>query len=219
MAFCPYCGSQISDGARFCAQCGSSIGPAPQQPAPQPAVQPLAPQPQPHAIQQPQPSGGAIGNPKYQTLGGWLLFFTISWGLSALFNLFGLFTTIAVLGAYLSNGLALTGIVDLVSTIAAMAADVALIVLIIKRHPRFLRLYQILQIATAALALLSFIVDSVTINIDNGAAIIGITLVITIVALVVSLLLMTMYFCKSVRMRTYMGTTEYLDTALFKIGV
>jgi hypothetical protein len=29
---------------------------------------------------------------------------------------------------------------------------------------------------------------------------------------------MTMYFCKSVRVRTYMGSTQYLDTALFKIG-
>jgi hypothetical protein len=41
----------------------------------------------------------------------------------------------------------------------------------------------------------------------------------TFFGLATGLILMTMYFCKSVRVRTYMGSTEYLDTALFKIGV
>lgn len=46
MAFCPYCGAQIPDGAAFCAQCGQPLAPPVQNPgyysapAPQPAPAP-----------------------------------------------------------------------------------------------------------------------------------------------------------------------------------
>ena len=46
MASCPKCGSQVADGASFCASCGSSIGPAPGPaavPPSQPSVQAQAP--------------------------------------------------------------------------------------------------------------------------------------------------------------------------------
>ncbi len=50
MAFCPKCGSQVPDGAKFCGKCGHTMGPRPAgsaspvgtAPAPTPAPQPAA---------------------------------------------------------------------------------------------------------------------------------------------------------------------------------
>lgn len=44
--FCPRCGSQLPDGARFCSRCGSTLGgEKPVAPAPAPAQQPAGPKP------------------------------------------------------------------------------------------------------------------------------------------------------------------------------
>ena len=52
MAVCPKCGSQISDGVKFCGACGSSVEPAPNAPAPAPS-QPV--------LQGPAPTGAHGG--------------------------------------------------------------------------------------------------------------------------------------------------------------
>jgi uncharacterized membrane protein len=52
MPVCPKCGSQISDGVKFCGACGSSVEPAPNAPAPAPA-QPV--------LQGPAPTGAHGG--------------------------------------------------------------------------------------------------------------------------------------------------------------
>ena len=46
MAFCPYCGSEVEQGAKFCTECGAAL--EQQAPQLQPAAQtrPAAPQPQ-----------------------------------------------------------------------------------------------------------------------------------------------------------------------------
>jgi uncharacterized membrane protein YvbJ len=41
MAFCTNCGSQVSDEARFCPDCGLAVGSVPAQAAPAPSLVPL----------------------------------------------------------------------------------------------------------------------------------------------------------------------------------
>ena len=55
MAYCTKCGTQVADGVKFCTSCGSPMGAAQPQAAPQPSQQ-QAPQPQPQQpyVQQPQ---------------------------------------------------------------------------------------------------------------------------------------------------------------------
>lgn len=69
--------------------------------------------------------------------------------------------------------------------------------------------------------LLFFVIGTLMVS-SLGLAVVGGT-VVTEFGIVagagIGLVLMTMYFCKSERVRVYMGSTEYLDTALFKIGV
>jgi len=74
--YCPKCGTQNENGAKFCASCGldlsgestvSVASPAPQPQAPQPqAPQPQAPQPQAPQYQAPQPQAPHYQAPQYQ---------------------------------------------------------------------------------------------------------------------------------------------------------
>ena len=52
MAFCPYCGTQVEDGSKFCIACGAKLDIA--APAPAPAPEPVTEQPQQTAYQAPQ---------------------------------------------------------------------------------------------------------------------------------------------------------------------
>lgn len=55
MAYCTKCGTQVTEGVKFCTSCGTPMGVA-QQPQPQPQAAPQQPQPQPQQTytQQPQ---------------------------------------------------------------------------------------------------------------------------------------------------------------------
>ena len=58
MAFCPYCGAQIPDGATFCAQCGQPLAPPVQNPGYYSAP---APQPAPRPAPAPKKKKGGLG--------------------------------------------------------------------------------------------------------------------------------------------------------------
>ncbi len=69
--FCPNCGTQCADNAAFCSGCGSVLNSAPQQPAPEPVWQELAPQPvyqpAPQPVwQEPAPAWQPASQPSWQ---------------------------------------------------------------------------------------------------------------------------------------------------------
>ena len=236
MAFCSNCGAKLEEGARFCPECGTSVEAAPKAgtpvtPAsaesPQPTPQP-APQPTPQQVQQPAPQQAPRPVPqsnvqvddtqKYKTLGGWLLFFLICWGISALRALLDLVQYLRMI-AYFGIGYVQPAFGSILVDLVSIGLSVIMIVLIVQRHPKFLRIYQILTIVNIALSLFVIVPLAFTMGSTNAAPVLAAGFAGTVLGGVVGLVLMTMYFCKSVRVRTYMGSAEYLDNALFKIGV
>lgn len=244
MAFCSNCGAKLDAGARFCPECGTSVEVTPKagtpagaespQPSPQQVQQPAqpapqqAPQPTPQQAQQPAPQPAPRPVPqsnvqvddtqKYKTLGGWLLFFLICWGISALRALLDLVQYLRMI-AYFGIGYVQPAFGSILVDLVSIGLSVIMIVLIVQRHPKFLRIYQILTIVNIALSLLVTVPLAFSLGSTNAAPVLAAGFAGTVLGGVVGLVLMTMYFCKSVRVRTYMESTEYLDNALFKIGV
>lgn len=237
MAFCSNCGARLEEGARFCPECGTSVEVTPKagtpagaespQPSPQQVQQP-APQPTPQQAQQPasQPAPRPVpqsnvqvdDTQKYKTLGGWLLFFLICWGISALRALLDLVQYLRMI-AYFGIGYVQPAFGSILVDLVSIGLSVIMIVLIVQRHPKFLRIYQILTIVNIALSLFVIVPLAFTMGSTNAAPVLAAGFAGTVLGGVVGLVLMTMYFCKSVRVRTYMGSAEYLDNALFKISV
>ena len=223
MAFCPKCGAQLNEGARFCTTCGSQLGAEPNSTGTepqQPAQQQVPQQPtQPVQQQVPQPAqqsyGQANGGQDYTVLGGWLLFFVICWGLSALVGIVNLMRYLSIFSMP-GMGRIVPEFGSIVARLVSIGVSIGMVVLVVKRVPTFMRIYQILIIVNLGVQLIWGIVNAVKAQ-TYGYVVVGSTIG-TVVGGVVGLALMTMYFCKSVRVRTYMGSTEYLDTALFKVG-
>ena len=107
-------------------------------------------------------------------------------------------------------------VLSLVQNLFALVFAIAFIVLLIQRNPNFLRLYQIMSIISIVIGVVVIIAAGVLAS-DSGIVTTS-TAIFTVLFAVLFLVLFTMYFCKSVRMRTYMGSTEYIDRALFKVG-
>ena len=161
--------------------------------------------------------------PQYKSLGGWLLFFVIVYILDVLV-LIGSgvtgFGTAALLGSYLGSEVGLLFSINAFISIAFGALYIVFIVFIFKRNPNFLKLFQIAGIASVAISIiLTLAINALVgdylayINYDVVSSMMP-----SIIGGVIGLLLMTMYYCKSVRVRTYMGSTEYQRKALFRIG-
>ena len=196
MVLCPKCGTELNEGSQVCPSCGSPVGTTSQ-----------------------RPSGQANDNPKYKNLGGWLLFFVVCWGLTALAGLAGLARCASVISHLVKFDLfdnipAVVGII--ISILTSMALSVTMCVCISRRSPNFLRLYQILGIADLAVALIATI--PLTRGVSSAVTAMAGTTIYGCMGAAAGLVLMTMYFCKSERVRTYMKSTEYLDKALFRIG-
>ena len=197
--------------------------PAAQQPyAQDPYAQPGAQQPYGQQYQQPgQPAypvtympAAAEVHPEYQQLGGWLLFFVILMILSVVGTL-GSLGSIGVIASELPSSYGGYIVATTVVSLVQAGLNIGFLVLIFKRNDIFLKYYQIISIVDIALAVLLSIYASTSVM--GGFSFAG-TLP-SIAGGVIGLVLMTMYFCKSVRVRTYMGSTAYMDKALFKIGV
>ena len=180
-------------------------------------LQPAGPAPQ----QPSQPATSPDGK-NYETLGGWLLFFVVSYGLSAAMNLWRLIRGLGELGMLSGRMGSLIPSMTCLALIylVGIVADVLTVVIIVKRRPDFLRLFQIISIARAGVCIFLEVINSLALMSYISSYRSGwiVSALVAAVGAAIGLVLMTMYFCKSERVRVYMGSTEYLDTALFKIG-
>ena len=175
-----------------------------------------------------QQYAGAPGyaDPKYTQLGGWLLFFVIMMGIVVIYDIYSVITTNAELNQY-SQYLAALGMgayntffmVWSVFVVIECLLMVGLIVLIVMRNDIFLKYYQIVCIVNLVLGIIIMVYAGSLPNIGDSFASMTSSFIGSIGGAIAGFILMTMYYCKSVRVRTYMGSTSYIDKALIKIGV
>ncbi len=221
---CKKCGAEMKDNADFCPQCGeknivqasegqtsntSEATPA-QNDQPQ-SVQNANTQ---QATQQPayaQSDAATMPqNQQYTTMGGWLLFFMII----DILGIIGLVLELVVNSssfAYLSyfgmGGIAVLAVIELVVAAVLMTVHV---VFTFSKKPQFLLVYQLAS-------LIALVLDIICIIFVAGLQIMNISSMIpSVIGSAVGLILMTLYYCKSVRVQTYMGNTDYIDKAIIK---
>jgi len=151
----------------------------------------------------------------YQKLGGWLKFNVVMAFLGVLFGVFSELTTLkewpfyegAELWVHLARWLCLVYIWTLAVLWAAMA---------IRHDPRFVRTWQLVYIGSVVnwaihvtqRTLYGFPED---VSVAIGTA----SIVFSALSILLGLSLWTLYYTKSVRVRTYMGSDEYLRVAFF----
>ena len=203
--FCASCGNALAEGARFCEGCGAQVG------------------------QQPQPQNQSLyqntahvrgGNKNYSKIGGWLLFFVIVNIISvarALLIVKNEITGSVDILQYAYGNISTALIINIiaqVTTFAALVLAVMWIIQVFQRKTMFLRILQIESIIMTASYILSFIAISI-IGFENYDGNVISTNTSVLVGTVAGFFLMTLYYCKSVRVRTYMGTDEYMNKAIF----
>ena len=177
----------------------------------------------PRQSQQYPDAGASAAGKDYSKLGGWLLAFTILWAIGGVYNIYNGISSWATTGRYMGmfGGVGAVLVALYLVYIVAGAACLALAYLIYKRNPVFLRVYQLYSITMIVLYIILMVV---LLAIANAAGIgayassyIG-AFVGGIIGAAVGVALLTMYFCKSERVRVYMGSSEYMQRAVFRIG-
>jgi predicted nucleic acid-binding Zn ribbon protein len=208
--FCPNCGKQIPDDARFCGECGNTIEAAAQNPQPQ-----QVPQFTPNFNNAGYEGYGRQTHP-YHKLGGWLGFLAyvqlVGVGLltiACIVSLVQLAGFVGYLGAGIGGMLMAAQIIELIGYGVAIFIGIKFFLMIKNRNPRFFRFYEILILVCVAIYFVVF-VFTVIIGFSNIAEFVG-----SIIGQAIGFAIWSTYFRKSVRVRTYFGSDEYLRCSIF----
>ena len=152
----------------------------------------------------------------YHRLGGWLAFIAygslVAAGLMVLAAIISLVSIVGVLRAY-SGYLGMLGPVIWLLYVIELAGDGFICVfglkffsMIRRKDPRFLRFYEIIMLVVAGLAVATAIFSGFR-NVGN--------LVSGLLSAGIGFAIWTTYFRKSVRVRTYFGSDQYLRQSIF----
>ncbi|MCL2212444.1 MAG: DUF2569 family protein [Oscillospiraceae bacterium] len=149
---------------------------------------------------------------KYSQLGGWLLFIVVVGWIGIFFMSI---SQIINLTTILDNTNEQFGTDAVLQLIAVFIAIIALVIYtlqylsISRRNHKFLRFYQvgygIMMLSNMATYAARIYQGEMTAS----------SLIYLLLFAPIGPMLFTLYFCRSVRVRTYMGGTEYMDRAIF----
>jgi len=198
---------------------------------PPPPQQPYAPPPYPTQQQYTQPPfapqapGNAQPVNKYHTLGGWLLFFVIAnmigvvvdavVSLSGIAETITLFGEIPMIRSLLPDNFESALYITLIGEVVGLLTIVFTILFVLQvfqRKHTFLRFYQLAMFAGMFYAIFVGVIPNVMLDYFDASFSRNIG---TLLGSIAGILLVTLYMCKSIRVRTYMGSDEYMYRAIF----
>jgi len=168
-------------------------------------------------------------NPAYQRMGGWLLFFMILCILDAAAGLIytGIVNGLADLldsntlrlldyydSAFKNWHTAMTIICSLI--VIASIIEIIFVVQVFNRKPGFLKLFQICRIMSIVLVIASIIAEASFYSSYDLPYKVSSDSIRNIISGFAGFFIMTLYYCRSKRVRTYMGSDDYIYSALVK---
>ncbi|MDR0889797.1 MAG: hypothetical protein LBM28_04005 [Oscillospiraceae bacterium] len=217
MKYCTNCATQCEEDAAFCDHCGTPFAPAQ---APSVAAQ---------APSQSMPEDNehykfllAQQKMKYSGMSGWLVFFALISIFNILYtlsNVQNLFNVIEQLGnsgsysAYYPDGYKAAlgwSVFAYILSYIAVVFEILFVLALFGKKPSFLRRFQITRIIGAASVVFLYLVPGLITDSLTPETLLFVLSSIT------GIFLMSYYYCKSVRVRTYMGSDEYIKKALFR---
>jgi hypothetical protein len=235
--FCPNCGNALSDQQLFCSNCGSKVPASELREERHFVPGPNAPPAQQRPVAQVnfddvkskvkqmyqsvtgddfQQGAASEENAQryphpYHKLGGWLGFVAyaqlVSIGLLAIAFLITFFSMMQF-ARYLDGLMIFVLLIELGGFILISAICVKFFIMIRSKNPRFLRFYELLMIVLGSIG--------VVVAVLSGATGFGVAEPIrSILSGVIGFFVWTAYFRKSVRVRTYFGSDEYLRQSIF----
>lgn len=195
--FCPHCGTKNLDDARFCVSCGKNM-------STRSGIEPTA--------SGEAPASGAYSPPtSYHELGGWLAVLTygllVAVALIAIGAVLGGFTLIKY-AKYLGAGFLLLGLLDIALYIPVVYFCLRMYRMIKERNCMFLRFYEMTMLVLCGISLLFMVIGGLNPYLSSGEYLKSMLQSIIIFAIWMA------YFTKSVRVRTYFGSDEYLKHSI-----
>lgn len=236
--FCDKCGTQLREGAKFCQKCGASVSELEKyqnkrQPVQQPQInsQPQKQQVVYQPVYQPQPRPYyAPGTHPYHRLGGFLLFIVVWSYIGGVSSFIGIITNIISYAGILSMskwmpaGLTAWAVFAMIgSVIISIITGVICISSANQIRSKDSNFLHFIQSSIIAIMIISTVFNFIILiwikQFDSYGMLRTGTIIASLIVIVVigvfGLILSSVYFGCSVRVRTYMGSDAYLKQSLF----
>ncbi|MDR2355430.1 MAG: DUF2569 family protein [Clostridiales Family XIII bacterium] len=200
--FCPHCGKPLAAESKFCTACGG----APSEAAPSRPI----PQRSPERLHGFASSADAGAHP-YRKLGGWLAFVAyaqpVALCLIAIWYI-AQFVQVMRFASFFGAWAVLLCVLLLAGYGITAVISIKFFLMIRNRDPKFLRFYEWCFLILFCIAVVVCLISLVNFGFDAE-------ILRDLISSVISFLIWSTYFRKSVRVRTYFGSDEYLKQSIF----
>ena len=237
--FCYKCGTKLRDGAQFCHNCGTSVAEPETNQKQQPPQQTQSVNQTPNQqtfyqpVYQPQPQSKpyyAPGTHPYHRLGGFLMFIVVGSYISGVVSFINVISTIISFSSLLKMGNLLPGgfkawiiiniIVFAILYIWSGVICIKFANMLRGKDPDFFHFIQSSSIALIITLIIWYLISMIWVKqYDRYGAIswgeISQSLIAMVIAMIIGIVLGSVYYGCSIRLRTYMGSDDYLKLSVF----